>query len=181
MGVNTNNKQQKKEVQKTQELKEFASSILEDCKEVDEIVGSLENCEYCSTMLLNLINDLMDLAKLEKMKFQLNNSFFDLTKTIKAAFGTLGYFSKQKKIEPTLKIDDDILPYFNNLFGDETRFTQIFLNFLSNAFKFTPNEGNISVEIKAIDDGNGFCQKIPNQEENKAVERVAMRSILQAD
>ena len=103
-------------------MEAFALAILEDCNEIDEIVGSLENCEYCSTMLLNLINDLMDLAKLEKMKFQLNNSFFDLTKTIKAAFGTLGYFSKQKCIEPTLKIDDEILPYFKNLFGDETRF-----------------------------------------------------------
>ena len=56
-------------------------------------------------MLLNLINDLMDLAKLEKMKFSLNNDFFDLTKTINSAFGTLGYFGKQKNINPTLVID----------------------------------------------------------------------------
>ena len=75
---------------------------MEDSEQIDEIVSSLENCGYCSTMLLNLINDLMDLAKLEKMKFSLNNSFFDLTKTIKGAFGTLSYFGKQKNIEPTL-------------------------------------------------------------------------------
>lgn len=37
-------------------------------------------------MLLNLINDLMDLAKLEKMKFELNNEFFDLTTTIDRTF-----------------------------------------------------------------------------------------------
>lgn len=103
-------------------------------------------------MLLNLINDLMDLAKLEKMKFILNNSFFDLTKTIKGAFGTLSYFSKQKNIEPTLHIKEEIQPYFINLFGDEIRFTQIFLNFLSNAFKFTPNNGTIEVEINPISD-----------------------------
>jgi signal transduction histidine kinase len=110
-------------------------------------------------MLLNLINDLMDLAKLEKMKFSLNNDYFDLTKTINGAFGTLSYFGKQKNINPTLEIDADIEPYFKNLLGDETRFTQIFLNFLSNAFKFTPENGKISVEIKAIEDenGNGFC------------------------
>lgn len=51
-------------------------------KQIDLVVNSLENCKYCSTMLLNLINDLMDLAKLEKMKFELNNEFFDITKTI---------------------------------------------------------------------------------------------------
>ena len=45
-------------------------------------------------MLLNLINDMMDLAKSEKMEFELNNEFFDLTKTIQRAFETLGYFGK---------------------------------------------------------------------------------------
>jgi hypothetical protein len=37
-----------------------------------------ENCKYNSKMLINLINDMMDLAKSEKMKFDINNSFFDL-------------------------------------------------------------------------------------------------------
>ena len=45
-------------------------------------------------MLLNLINDMMDLAKSEKMKFELNNEYFDLTKTIKRAFETLGYYAE---------------------------------------------------------------------------------------
>ena len=53
----------------------------------------LENCKYCSNMLLNLINDLMDLAKLEKMKFELNNEFFDLTSTIDKAFQSLSYYA----------------------------------------------------------------------------------------
>ena len=56
-------------------------------------------------MLLNLINDLMDLAKLEKMKFQLNNQFFDLTKTIKSAIDTLSFFANQKNIKPKLVVD----------------------------------------------------------------------------
>ena len=43
-------------------------------------------------MLLNLINDMMDLAKTEKMQFELNCEFFDLTKTIQRAFESLSYF-----------------------------------------------------------------------------------------
>jgi hypothetical protein len=34
----------------------------------------------------------MDLAKLEKMKFELNNEFFDIKKTIQRAFETLSYY-----------------------------------------------------------------------------------------
>ena len=56
-------------------------------------VEQLENCKYCSNMLLNLINDLMDLAKLEKMKFELNNEFFDLTSTIDRTFQSLSYYA----------------------------------------------------------------------------------------
>lgn len=63
--------------------------ILEFMKQIDSAINSLENCGYCSTMLLTLINDLLDLAKLQKMTFELNNQFFDITNTIKNAFGTL--------------------------------------------------------------------------------------------
>ena len=61
-------------------------------KSLELSVGMLQNAKYCSTMLLNLINDMMDLAKSEKMKFELNCEFFDLTKTIERAFDILSYF-----------------------------------------------------------------------------------------
>ena len=75
-----------------QNTERIMTSFFNDNKKIDLAVNSLENCKYCSTMLLNLINDLMDLAKLEKMKFELNNEFFDITKTIQRAFETLSYY-----------------------------------------------------------------------------------------
>ena len=86
----------------------MVEEILEENSQIDEVVDQLENCGCCSSMLINLINDLMDLAKIEKLKFSINNSFFDLTNTIKAAFSTLEFFSKQKKIVPTLVINEEI-------------------------------------------------------------------------
>ena len=44
-------------------------------------------------MIINLINDMMDLAKTEQMKFELNNEYFNLLKTVHRAFDMLGYFS----------------------------------------------------------------------------------------
>ena len=43
---------------------------------------------------MNLINDMMDLAKTEKMKFELNNEYFDLTKTIERTLDNMGYMIK---------------------------------------------------------------------------------------
>jgi signal transduction histidine kinase len=42
-----------------------------------------------------------------------------------------------------LMIEPNIAHYFQQIYGDEVRFLQIFLNFLSNAFKFTPDFGDI--------------------------------------
>lgn len=44
-------------------------------------------------MLINLINDMMDLAKSEKMKFDINNSFFDLELLVQRSFDNLGYLA----------------------------------------------------------------------------------------
>lgn len=72
------------------------------------MIDSLESCGYCSKMLINLINDLLDHAKMEKNKFQLNNSFFDLGVTIQNSINSLSFFAKQKCITPSLEIDEKI-------------------------------------------------------------------------
>jgi signal transduction histidine kinase len=57
-------------------------------------------------MLLNLIDDMMDLAKTEKMKFDLNNQYFDLTEIIKKSFEHMEYLSIEKKIDLSLNVED---------------------------------------------------------------------------
>jgi len=95
------------------------------------------NCKYNSKMLVNLINDMMDLAKTERMKFDLNNSFFDLEQLVQRSFENLGYLAVEKEVQMKLNIDHQLLPFVRNINADENRYTQILLNFLSNALKFT--------------------------------------------
>ena len=46
--------------------------------------------------------------------------------------------AEEKKINLSLKVEEKLKPFIKNLKGDEGRYTQIFLNFISNALKFTP-------------------------------------------
>ena len=57
------------------------------------------------------------------MKFELNNEFFDVTKTVERAFETLSYFGEQKNIQPKFIIDNQIEHFFKNIKGDENRFS----------------------------------------------------------
>ena len=61
-----------------------------------DTIKLLESSKFSSTMLLNLINDMMDLAKTEKMKFELNLEYFDISKTIQRAIENLSYFGQEK-------------------------------------------------------------------------------------
>ena len=92
----------------------------------------------------------------------------------------------KRKLNPLLRLKIRCCPTLiicseHRSLGDETRFTQIFLNFLSNAFKFTPQKGNISVEIKPIEDEHGFLQKIDNEEEKESRQKDAMKKIMHRD
>jgi signal transduction histidine kinase len=57
-------------------------------------------------MLINLINDMMDLAKSERMKFELNNTYFDMEKLVERSFENLGYMAIEKEVNMGLKVDE---------------------------------------------------------------------------
>ena len=47
------------------------------------------------------------------------------------------YMAFEKNIDLNLKIDEKLVPFIKKINGDENRYTQILLNFLSNALKFS--------------------------------------------
>lgn len=101
-------------------------------------------------MLLNLINDLLDLAKIENDKFHLVNTQFNLHDVIQRAIHTLDFLAQQKKIKVSYEYDVKDAQYFMQIYGDENRYLQILINFISNALKFT-ERGNVLIQTKLIE------------------------------
>lgn len=119
--------------------------------------------------LLSIIDDILDLSKLEAAKYEINPSDFSLRDCIDAAvrFNTPRASSKY--------IDLDINCPDLDLFNDQRILTQAISNLLSNATKFTPDHGKISisaiqaddhVSIEVIDNGCGMT----DQELERALE-----------
>ena len=121
--------------------------------EIDKInVESYEminSCKHSSAMLLNLINDLLDLAKQEKQTFAFNQKYFSLEQSVLTSFKTLEFMSSKKDIKMKLTIDPEERKYFHAIYGDENRYEQILINFLSNALKFSSSSSTVEVRLKA--------------------------------
>ena len=96
--------------------------------------------------LLNLINQLLDLSKIEAGKLKLQASLGNIAQFIKGIVMEFEPIAEQKDI--TLKISlekEEIVTYF-----DRDKLEKIILNVMSNAVKFTPKGGTISVNLKLI-------------------------------
>ncbi|MEL6558895.1 MAG: PAS domain S-box protein [Bacteroidota bacterium] len=84
--------------------------------------------------LLALVNDILDFNKIEEGQLKLENTTFDLTTLLDTARNTLRYLADDKNIELKWLIPED-LP--DAVIGDPTRLSQIIINLMGNAIKFT--------------------------------------------
>lgn len=116
---------------------------------------------FSQKMVENLISDLLDLAKLNSSHFLINFEYFNLMETIYGAFEVMKYNSVMKKV--TLRAilnNEDHLEFLKEIEGDSNRFMQIFLNFISNSIKFTPDYAAlVEIEIKVVDFQNLLSQR----------------------
>ncbi len=112
--------------------------------------------------LLQLINQLLDLSKLESGKVVLKISKHDIvlyTKKMLLLFGTLAV---EKNINVTLNgeaLTEKSSISKIDLYFDKEKIQKILTNLLSNAFKFTPENGKINVIVEAEQNGYDAISK----------------------
>jgi signal transduction histidine kinase len=70
---------------------------------------------------------------------------------IQRAIDTLEFSAMQKSIKVDYKFEKENVGYLMEISGDDNRYLQILLNFLSNAIKFTNSSGKIIIETRIID------------------------------
>lgn len=123
---------------------------------LEEIFGSLNNKQtmYISNIsksgkhLLSLINDILDLSKIQAGEMELNYEEFDVSNAIAEVKTTTEPLAAKKCISMDIKIDPQLVA----ICADETRFRQILYNLTSNAIKFTPEKGNVTIETYRFGD-----------------------------
>ena len=97
-----------------------------------------------SRHLLQLINDVLDLAKVQAGKMSFYPEHVYLEQLVGEVRDTLRLLIQEKKLRFETDIDATLSP----VIIDPSKLKQVLYNYLSNAFKFTPDQGHIMVRIQ---------------------------------
>ncbi len=109
--------------------------ILEEHKELANS-PHLNSLKFSARYLLSLVNDLLQINKIEENKISLESIIFNIADEIKTIIDSLEFIAIKNNNKLITEIDTDI-PEF--VIGDKLRLSQVFMNLVSNALKFTKN------------------------------------------
>ena len=115
---------------------------------------AFEKIENASKHLLGIINDILDISKIESGKMELSYIAFDFTQMLDRVLSVITLTMQNKRQHFSVEVDHRIP---ETLFGDDQRLAQVITNILSNASKFTPEEGHIKFAITLLSVENDAC------------------------
>ncbi len=142
--------------------------ILDEHKELANS-PHLNSLKFSARYLLSLVNDLLQINKIEENKITLENMIFNLNDEIKTIIDSLQFIAIKNFNQLSTEIDPNIP---ESLIGDKLRLSQIFMNLVSNALKFT-KDGEVIIsafqekvegtkhfiKFEVIDNGIGIAEK----------------------
>lgn len=117
---------------------------LQEKNNIDRVMDCLKKIESSSNYLLGLINDILDMSKIESGKMNIVPANFNIQEMLGMIEEIIVPQVQAKQIEFIKDIE-----LKNEWFvADELRISQVLINLLGNAVKFTPERGKIVLTIK---------------------------------
>ena len=143
--------------------------LLLDENPADHQKEHLKSLKFSGDYLLNFINDILQINKIDADKLEPLNIEFKLKKVLTDVVDSLQQNAKENNTKVVLDYDNNI-PL--NLLGDPLKISQVFINLVGNALKFTKDgqvdviaelkskeDDNITVHFEVIDNGIGISEQ----------------------
>ena len=116
-------------------------------KDIDKKNNAFEKIEIASNHLLGIVNDILQISKIESGKMKVCSEGFSFTQMLESAFSVSEGKMRDKRQHFTINRDLNIP---EALLGDGFLLAKVITNILSNATKFTPEEGSIIFTATAL-------------------------------
>lgn len=110
----------------------------------EQVANCLKKISLSSRHLLGLINDVLDMSKIESGKMTLNMEELSLSEVVESISTIIQPQIKIKKQHFDIYVHDILA---EKVYCDSVRLNQVLLNLLSNAYKFTPENGKIELSL----------------------------------
>jgi len=130
----------------------------------------VDNLDSSGSHLMKLLNDILDLSKIESGMLQLESAKFTLRDVVKDVLQLMNERASAKMLSLTAEVSEDVPEH---VVSDQRAITQILLNFVSNAIKFTDNggvslclsvdaheESRVTVRFEVHDTGAGMSRDV---------------------
>ncbi len=115
--------------------------------DTEAMAGYVKKLDKTAHYLLSLVNDILDVSKLQAGKIDLVREPFNFNLVVE----NLCIMEREPMTEKHINFELDIAEIKNPyLMGDEVRIAQVLMNVLSNAVKFTPEEGRITLRASQV-------------------------------
>ncbi len=123
------------------------ASLLKDSSLNERQLDFVDTISESGESLLSILNDILDVSKIEAGALELEETDFNLERTVRSVMSLMSVRAHTKDLEIVSYVDPNIVV---PLIGDPGRIRQILLNLVGNAIKFT-EEGGIALEIRLED------------------------------
>ena len=114
-----------------------------DLPKISEYIGKLEKS---GNILLSIINNILDMARIESGRMEVDENYSNIEDIRQRLFEMFEDEAKKKNIHVkyTLNVEH------KHVMADVTKVEEIFVNILSNAVKYTPSNGSITVNVDEL-------------------------------
>jgi signal transduction histidine kinase len=170
------------------ELNEFkdgmTAMIVHDLKNPLTLIMNLGKDELLvesGRRMLNMINNILDVNRFETVDVQLKKQQISLGNLVHSSYLNTKFLIDQKSIHFIDNVAEGV-----DLFVDDELIERVFINLISNAVKYTPNEGSItidakvnssqSIKISVTDTGPGIPENLKDRIFDKFTQIIAKKS-----
>ena len=126
----------------------YAQLMEEELKEKDlpETKEHLEKLQQSEKLLLSIINNVLDMARIESGKMEIDESYSRIEDIRQSVFTVFDAEARKKKIAFRYSVSVE----HEHVLTDVTKVKEIFVNILSNAMKYTPSGGSVTVSLEEL-------------------------------
>ncbi|MDD3369789.1 MAG: response regulator [Lachnospiraceae bacterium] len=126
--------------------------------DIEVMKDYLNQIELSGKVLLDLINDTLDMNKIDSGNLKLNLLPMNSEAVFSNVITNARIMAAEKGIELKLDLPDIAHGEWKPVIADASRLEQIFFNIISNAIKFTPNQGTVEIIFKNLSTDSGIVR-----------------------